>query len=81
MKNFCWEMLSNAECFQGTRNVEPALYPPPGAGEDWSSPLSVPQSARWRPGLPSGAGRDQASVDMQGKPGQRFALSHGDGTL
>lgn len=27
MKNFCLEMLSNAECFQGTRNVEPALYP------------------------------------------------------
>lgn len=30
MKNFCLEMLSNAECFQGTRNVEPALYPLPG---------------------------------------------------
>lgn len=30
MKNFCLETLSNAERFQGTRNVEPALYPLPG---------------------------------------------------
>lgn len=81
MKNFCLEMLSNAECFQGTGNVEPMLYPCRGAGEAWCSPISLPHVACWRPGLSSGPGRAQASVDVQGKPGQHFALSHRDGSL
>ena len=75
-KNFCLEMLSN-ECFQGTRNAEPALscclvpgkpYPPgswPAHGQPAGDPGPCP--------VPPPARTVQVSWDA---PGDRAVRSH-----
>lgn len=49
MENFCLEMLSNAECFQGTQYVEPMLSP------GWGTREAVSNPASWRPRVPASA--------------------------
>ena len=76
MKNFCLEMLSN-ECFQGTRNAEPALScclvpgkpHPPGSWPAHGQPAGDPGPCP----VPPPARRVQVSWDA---PGDRAVRSH-----
>lgn len=61
-------MLSNAERFQGTRNLQPVLSPQWGARKP-CSPLSWPGTACWRPGYSPVLGesrRPQTCRESQG---------------